>query len=626
MCGIAGILSQTGNDNSVILKKMTDAIVHRGPDAFGYWSNGTISLGHRRLSIQDVSITANQPMHDCSNRYSIVFNGEIYNFKKLQLVLSQSGYEFKTHSDTEVILAAWNRWGIDSLSYFEGMFAFALWDNHLKELYLVRDRFGEKPLYYFVLANNDVIFASELKSLLEHPDCPKSINLNAISQFLSLNYILTEECILSGVHKLAPASYIVFKKNETPHIKSYWSLAESFHAPKWHFSEAELIEQFNTLFSDVVKDCSLSDVPLGVFLSGGLDSSTIAAAMSKSSNHNHLKAFTIGFEDKSYDELDKAKIVANEKHFEHFWEIRSLENISFIKKIIEDSDEPFADTSMIPMYTLSSLAHKNATVCLSGDGGDELFGGYETYRADKLHSIFKHLPFKTVLSKLADQIPVKFSKVSFDYKLKQFTKGLNLSPQEAHYSWRTIFSETEKNDIIKDNYKNAIQNHNPFHVFDKFYRDVKNCDMMEQHFYVDLKTWMVDDILVKVDRMSMIHSLEVRAPFLNHKLAEWIIRLPTKYKINNLRTKYFLKKSQEKKLPHAIIYGKKSGFGSPVSEWMTQKVIEQILDNQMICEWFDKNQIFKLWENHSKKRIDCSYKLFGLFCLSLWTAKFMERH
>ncbi len=624
MCAIAGILSWNKDNNSVVLKKMTETMAHRGPDAYGDWHNEVISLGHQRLSIQDTSVAANQPMHDFSGRYVIAFNGEIYNFQKLKKTLTQCGYQFKTHGDTEVILAAWNHWGVDALSYFEGMFAFALWDNHLKELYLVRDRFGEKPLYYFKLPNNGVVFASELKGLLKHPACPKSLNPNAISQFLSLNYILTEQCILEGVHKLAPANYMIFKENQEPITRPYWSLAESFHAPKWDLSEAELIEQFNELFTDTVKDCSLSDVPLGIFLSGGIDSSTIAASIKRASINEHLKAFTIGFTNKSYNELDKAKLVANNMQIKHLWEITTPENALFVKKIAENLDEPFADTSMIPMYTLASLARKNATVCLSGDGGDELFGGYETYRADILRNIFQYLPFKNLLSTLAGYAPVSHKKVSFDYKLKQFTKGLSLSPERAHYSWRTIFSDAEKKDILRNTHKNAVLNHDPFEVFSKFYDDVKSCNMLEQHFYVDLKTWMVDDILVKVDRISMMHSLEVRAPFLNHKLAEWAIRLPTKHKIHKLRTKYLLKKSQEKNLPNSVLYGKKEGFSSPVSEWMTRDIVDQIRDNTTICEWLDKDQISKLWKNHNEKIVDCSYKLFGLFCLSSWMNKFSE--
>lgn len=626
MCAIAGILSWDNANNNNLLKDITHSMVHRGPDAYGNWSSGPISLGHQRLSIQDISTAANQPMQDLSGRYVIVFNGEIYNFKKLQATLSQHGYLFKTHSDTEVILAAWNHWGIEALSYLEGMFSFALWDNARKELYLARDRFGEKPLYYFHLQNGGIVFASEMKALLKHPNCPTELNSAAISQFLSLNYILTEQCIIKNVHKLAPAHYMLFRQNQEPLIKSYWSLAECFHAPKWTNSEEELIEQFNALFTDTVKNCSLSDVPLGIFLSGGIDSSAIATAVKNACINESLQAFTIGFTENSYNELDKAKFVAEHMHIKHRWEITASENIEKVKSIMGNLDEPFADTSAIPMYALSALARKNATVCLSGDGGDELFGGYETYRADILHQFFRHLPFKKMISAGVDLLPVHHHKVSFDYKLKQFTKGLCLSPQRAHYSWRTIFSDSEKRSILHNRYKNSVLSHDPFDVFSGFYGDVERCDLLEQHFYVDLKTWMVDDILVKVDRISMMHSLEVRAPFLNHKLAEWIIRLPTKHKIRAMRTKYFLKKSLEKALPRSILYSKKEGFSSPVSTWLTNDAIEQILENPYMNEWFDKTQLYCIWEEHRQKRTDCSYKLFGLFCLSSWFNNFFEKH
>ena len=624
MCGIVGILSKSLAGDHGFLHGMMSAINHRGPDASGYFVNDEIALGHLRLSIQDTSTSANQPMQDNSGRYTIVFNGEIYNFKKLKSQLSEY-YDFKTNGDTEVILAAWSRWGCDALQYLEGMFAFALWDKSEQKLYLVRDRFGEKPLYFFTTSDNGVVFASELKSLLKHPACSKTINPAAISQFLSLNYTLTDNCIIEGIHKLPPANFMIFKIGEEPIQKQYWDLAAVFKKPKWSLAESELLEQFDELFLEVVKDCTLSDVPLGLFLSGGMDSSAIAASMARNASLDNLKAFTIGFEDASFDELEKAKLVANAKNLEHFWEIIPSENASSVRKIIANSDEPFADTSMIPMYNLSQMARKNVTVWLSGDGGDELFGGYETYKADKLHKIFKHMPFKSLALQAVNLLPTSAGKVSFDYKLKQFVKGLNLSAQEAHYSWRNIFTNDEKTDLLKNDRQEIVSNHNPFSSFNKFYADVKTCNLLEQHFYVDLKTWMVDDILVKVDRMSMQHSLEVRAPFLNHRLAEWIIRLPTKYKLNGFSTKYFLKKSQEKFLPKSIIYGKKEGFSAPVTGWMTKDIVDEIVENSLIKEWFNTNQILNLWNDHKSGRKNCSYKLFGVFCLSLWMSKFKEQ-
>jgi asparagine synthase (glutamine-hydrolysing) len=618
MCGIVGSLSWSKKEDSAIVSKMMDSIIHRGPDAGGMWKNESVILGHRRLSILDVSSNANQPMVDSSARYTIVFNGEIYNFQQLRQSFIDQGIIFKTHSDTEVVLAAWRQWGIDALLHLEGMFAFALWDDQEKKLFLARDRFGEKPLFYFLYSTNHIVFASELKALRQHPLCPQSLNPRAISQFLSLNYILTESCILEGVHKLPPAHYMVIQKNEAPLSKPYWSLADQFHAPKWKLPQEELINLLNESLKTAVQKCTLSDVPLGAFLSGGIDSSAIVASMSKFQKTSLIKTFTIGFEDDSFNELDKAQRVASRLGVDHHWETVSIDRLALLPQIVTAADEPFADTSMIPVYSLAAMARKNVTVCLSGDGGDELFAGYETHRADQLHKFFNKIPFQSFFSKCVNLLPVRFGKVSFDYKARQFFKGVQYNPQRAHYFWRTIFSDNEKASLMKEPYAQEIAKHNPFDVFNKFYEDVKDCPLIEQHLYVDLKTWLADDILVKVDRMSMAHSLEVRAPFLNHTFAEWVIRLPLKAKLHFLQTKALLKKSQEKVLPSSIIYARKEGFNAPVSQWMTQISKDRMLDNKMFQEWFHEKEIQKLWHAHENGQADNGLKLFGLLCLSLW--------
>lgn len=621
MCGIAGSLSWDSKEDPSLIEKMMARIIHRGPDAGGVWNDGPINLGHRRLSILDTSVNANQPMSDSSGRYVITFNGEIYNFQEIRNSLLQTGMMFKTHSDTEVVLAAWQRWGLGSLQHLEGMFAFALWDIQNKKLILARDRFGEKPLFYFVHSIHNIVFASELKALQQHPLCPNTINPQAISQFLSLNYILTESCILNNIHKLPPAHYMIVQKDSSPISKPYWSLADQFHAPKWELPSPQLSGLLNEALESTVEKCSLSDVPLGSFLSGGIDSSAIVAAMTKRQDASRIKTFTIGFEEDSFNELDKAQYVASHLGVDHHWETASIDRLSLLPKIVEAADEPFADTSMIPVYILAAMARQYVTVCLSGDGGDELFAGYETYRADQLHRFFRKLPCKGWLLKCADLLPVRFHKVSFDYKARQFLKGIQLPPQHAHYFWRTIFSEEEKKSLLKPDYSEDVTRHNPFEVFKKFYQDVADCPLMDQHLYVDLKTWLVDDILVKVDRMSMAHSLEVRAPFLNHKFAEWAIRLPLNVKLKKLQTKTILKKSQESILPSSIIYGKKEGFSAPVSHWLTNSSRNRMLDNKLFCEWFRENEICRLWESHEKGKADHGLKLFGLLCLSLW----MER-
>jgi asparagine synthase (glutamine-hydrolysing) len=618
MCGIVGSLSWFEHEDPAIVKRMMDSIAHRGPDASGIWTNNPIILGHRRLSILDVSVNASQPMVDSSGRFVISFNGEIYNFHTLRNTLVEQGITFKTNSDTEVVLAAWRQWGVDALMQLEGMFVFALWDNQDKKLFLARDRFGEKPLFYFLHATNSIVFGSELKALREHPLCPTSINPRAISQFLSLNYILTESCIFENVHKLPPAHYMVIQKGEVPLPKPYWLLSDQFHAPKWDLPEDQLTDLLNTFLGSATQQCTVSDVSLGAFLSGGIDSSAIVASMSKFQDSKHIKTFTIGFEDDSFNELDKAQQVASHIGVDHHWETITIDRLSLLPKIVAAVDEPFADTSMIPVYVLSDMARKNVTVCLSGDGGDELFAGYETYRADRLHRFFQYLPFKSFLSKCANVLPVSLNKVSFDYKARQFLKGIQLPPQRAHYFWRTIFSEEEKKRVLRSPYSEQVTKHDPFDVFNQFYDEVKDCSPMEQNLYVDLKTWLVDDILVKVDRMSMAHSLEVRAPFLNHKLAEWIIRLPTQAKINKLQTKVLFKKSQKGILPHSIIYAKKEGFSAPVSQWLTSPMRDRMFDNKRFCEWFKEDIIHEMWKSHENGTADYGLRLFSLLCLSLW--------
>lgn len=621
MCGIVGSLSWSQQEDPNVIKKMMNRLAHRGPDASGIWVKNPIILGHQRLSILDVSTHSNQPMVDSSGRYTIVFNGEIYNFESLRENFLKQGIIFKTHSDTEVVLTAWRQWGLDALLHLEGMFAFAIWDDQEQKLFLARDRFGEKPLLYFLHSTNSIVFGSELKALQQHPFCPQTISPRAISQFLSLNYILTDSCILENVYKLPPAHYMLIQKGETPVSKPYWSLADQFKAPKWNLPPHELSDFLSASLDSKVQNCMLSDVPLGAFLSGGIDSSAIVASMAKHQNSKQVKTFTIGFEDNSFDELDKAQYVASYINVDHHWEKVSVDGLSLLPKIVEAADEPFADTSMIPVYVLAAMASKNVTVCLSGDGGDELFAGYETYRADQLHRFFHKLPFKNFMSKCINFLPVRLNKVSFDYKARQFFKGIQLTPQRAHYFWRTIFSEEEKKKLLRSPYAEEVAKHDPFEVFNQFYQDVKDCSLMEQHLYVDLKTWLVDDILVKVDRMSMAHSLEVRAPFLNHKFAEWAIRLPPDAKIKNLRTKILLKKSQERVLPSSIIYGKKEGFSSPVSQWLNRESKSQMLDNKIFCAWFKEEEIQKIWKSHENGEADHGLKLFGLLCLSLWMGR-----
>lgn len=636
MCGIVGSLNWYKADNEHLIQRMTSTLAHRGPDAEKVITLGPLVLGHRRLSIIDLSPLSNQPMCDHSGRYWIVYNGELYNFKILKKELIALGHQFKTESDTEVVLEAWKRFGIGCLQKFVGMFALALWDKEEQSLLLVRDRMGEKPLYFSRQDNNNIIFASEMTALCLHPSLAFKINPRALSQFLSLNYVLTDACILEGVEKLPPAHYLLLKKGQKPEIRCYWDLSSHFknknlnptHIPTptstWK-SKEEAAEQLHSLLVNTVDDQMISDVPLGAFLSGGIDSSSIVSAMTQKKSAHNIQTFSIGFHEASYNELAESKIVAQHLNVDHHTQIIDADMVRMLPNIIQRTDEPFADSSMIPTYFLAEFSRQNVKVCLSGDGGDELFSGYDTYTADKLHQYMQFIPkslIKLASTGVTKYWPVSHNKVSLDYKLKQFLKGCQMDFQHAHYFWRVIFSDQEKAAILRDDVKSEVLQHNPYQGFEKHFADVADCHPLDQASYVDMKTWMVDDILVKVDRLSMAHSLEVRAPFLNHHLVEFAASLPVDWKMKFFQKKHILKLSQKTTLPHAILHRTKKGFNAPISPWFTGKLQtlakESTLDNPFLKQWFKPDALEQLWKEHQHHVQDHGLKLFGLMCLGLW--------
>jgi len=631
MCGITGSLNWQRPDPISLIEGMTRRLAHRGPDAEQVLAVGPIVLGHRRLAVIDIDPSSNQPMHDHTKRFWIVYNGEIYNFKKLRLELKQQGHQFKTHSDTEVILEAYKRWGVHALQHMVGMFAFALWDSKEECLLLARDRMGEKPLYYTVQQEDNsynLVFASELSALRLHPTTNSSLNPKAISQFLSLNYILTDTAILNSVQKLPPAHYLMLKRERAPTLHSYWDLSAHFHQKRsWHSKEEASLELY-ALLSESVQQQSLSDVPLGAFLSGGIDSSSIVSAMKKNDSAKLTQTFSIGFNEKTYSELAESQQVANFLEVEHHTQIVDGDKAELLPTILRSMDEPFADSSLIPTYYLAKFAREKVTVCLSGDGGDELFAGYETYTADKLHQMLRFLPKKMFsrLAAMAEQyLPVTHQKVSFDYKLKQFLNGCVFDFQRAHYFWRTIFNDQEKRLILNPDYQQAVLAFDPFDSFKPFYQAVQGCHPLDQAAYVDMKTWLVDDILVKVDRTTMAHSLEARAPFLDHRLVEFAASLPVHWKMSGFQKKHILKLSQKEILPKTILSRSKKGFNAPISHWFCgklQKIGQEVtLDTPLMQEWFHRPAIEKLWQEHLDHSRDHSLKLFGLTCLGLWMDK-----
>jgi asparagine synthase (glutamine-hydrolysing) len=630
MCGIAGWLSWDLLADISVVNRITNELAHRGPDASGVKDLGPVILGHRRLSIIDRSNANDQPLVDSTGRFWIVFNGEIYNFKTLRAELQSIGAQFNTQGDTEVVIEAYKRWGIDCLQRFNGMFAFALWDSIEERLLVARDRLGEKPLFYFSPDERQIIFASEPRALRKHIPQASGINPAALSRYLNLNYVPGVETLNTGLRKLLPAHYLLARRGEPFVVHRYWDLAEHFRNKRSFSSNADAAEQLDCLIADAVQLRLVSDVPLGAFLSGGIDSSTIVAAMARLGDAAQVKTFSIGFAEATFDELVEAKKAAGFLGVAHSERTLTPDPQSVLQSVIYGADEPLADSSFMPTYFLAGFAREFVTVALSGDGGDELFAGYETYVADVLHNSFQGTPSwaTSAMTLVAQRVPVKFDKVSFDYKLKQFVAGLGYQRDRAHYSWRTIFSAEEKQRIMNPEWADLASNSDGFDEVQPYFSEVSNCHYIDQAMYADIKTWLPDDILVKVDRATMAHSLESRAPFLDHRLVEFAASLPVELKLKGLRKKHILKESQRKHLPSWILDRKKKGFNAPVSHWFDSAfkdfALEAINDSCM-HDWFKKKELDRLFFEHQQKLRDNGLRLFGLTCLAVWLRQVAEK-
>jgi asparagine synthase (glutamine-hydrolysing) len=625
MCGICGKLSWNTPSDRSLVERMNNRISHRGPDGERVTVIEPVVFGHRRLAIIDLSPAGIQPMSDTSENYWIVFNGEIYNFLSLREELIAQGAKFRSRSDTEVILEAYRHWGVDCVRRFNGMFAFALWDSLSKRLFLARDRLGKKPLFYYIFSNGDVSFASELKSLLEDPAIPRVINPVAFNHYLSLSYTLTSEAMVKDVHKLPPAHTLIIERGREPYQSRYWDLAESFKNKRRFQSEEAAAEELRALIDDSVRLRLISDVPLGAFLSGGIDSSSIVASMCQKHAPQDVHSFSVGFREKSYSELDEARQVADALGVNHRESFVLPDAAELLPRIVYFADEPFADTSMIPMYLLAEFSRRYVTVCLSGDGGDEIFAGYETYTADKIHHLTHWIPnwFTHTLYRAFDRFwPVTYDKVSLDYKVRQFLEGHAYSPPQAHYHWRTIFSEDEKQALLSEPHY-SIPNADPYRNFLVFNDEVRDCHYLDRGMYVDIKTWLVDDILVKVDRSTMAHGLEARAPLLDYRIVEFAASLPIDLKMKNFKKKYILKKSQKNRLPKFVLNRPKQGFNAPVAHWLLHELREKFYDLTMQTSFsgpvpFNRVFVEKLWQEHSEKTQDHSLKLLALINFQLW--------
>jgi len=571
MCGIAGKSQWKGvsEDTIAAVSRMCNSIKHRGPDNQGVKSLGNIVLGHRRLSIIDLSANANQPMSSKDERFNIVYNGEIYNFMEIKNDLIQHGYSFKTNSDTEVIIYAYDKFGSDCFSMFNGMFSLAIWDSKLNELILARDRFGKKPLYYYFDKNKNISFASELKAFKEDKTFSPELSYEALNCYLAIGYILAPLTIYKNIFKLEAAHYMKISDSGNKISKlRYWDYSDSFRI-KNKDSNEDTCSKILYLLEESVKRRMISDVPVGAFLSGGIDSTSIVALMKKF-HKGELHTFSVGFNQKSYNELPDADRAAEFIGTRHHGIICDIKNeLDFLNNAVDVFDEPFADNSLIPMIEVSKLASDFVTVVLSGDGADEIFAGYITYKADKYYNFAKPIPdsIKRFIIGLNSNSKNK-NKLNWQYKQKQFLNGALHSPEKAHYLWRQFFSPEERIEILGKEYKDLVYDTDPYNTFKKYYDIGKELDTLDRNLYVDGMTWLTDDILVKVDRTTMHSSIEARSPYLDPELVEYVSSIPSNKKMKGMQLKYILKKALKDVIPEFVINKKKSGFNSPVGEWI----------------------------------------------------------
>jgi asparagine synthase (glutamine-hydrolysing) len=468
------------------------------------------------------------------------------------------------------------------------------------------------------------VFASGLKALRLHPGVDRGINPAALGQFLSLNYVLTNESMLSGVYKLPAAHFLVVERARPLALTSYWDLARHFREKRSFRSEAEAAEELDGLLLDSVRLRLVSDVPLGAFLSGGIDSSIVAADMRRLCGSGRLRTFTMGFGEASYDEMPAARATATHLGTDHTERLADPDIARSLPDIVGEVDEPFADTSIVPTYHLARFAREHVTVCLSGDGSDEIFAGYATYMADRLRRLTSWVPgpvTRGLLHLLDRVLPASFDKVSFDYRLKQFLRGHGLPADRAHVSWRLISPDGAKRGLLRPEWRRPPILSDPFDVMRAHFAEVAGAHYLDQAMYVDLKTWLVDDILVKVDQASMAHGLEVRPPFLDHRLVEFAASLPVEWKFKGWRQKHLLKASQRPHLPAAILDRRKQGFNAPVSHWLNgalEGIGRAATSSPAMREWFDPRVIDALWAAHRARERDYGLPLFGLTCLGLW--------
>jgi asparagine synthase (glutamine-hydrolysing) len=636
MCGICGTVTIENGEpvSRTLLSAMCATIVHRGPDDEGIFVDDNIGLGSRRLSIIDIE-GGHQPLANEDDSVWVAHNGEIYNFPDLRTELLARGHTFKTRTDTETIVHSYEEWGELCVRKFRGMFAFAVWDSRNKKLLIARDRMGIKPLYYTAIGDNKrtLVFGSELKTILVHPGVERALEPRAVDHYLTFEYIPEPFSIFRNIYKLPAGAFLVYERGEV-RIEPYWDVCDTHEGEvldREGTTSTSMQDELYERLKESVKARLISDVPLGAFLSGGIDSSAIVGLMHEL-GVSPIKTFSIGFEDSTYNELAHARRISQKFHTDHEEFILKPQVLDLTEKLVHHLDEPFGDFSIFPTYLVSKMAREHVKVILSGDGGDEIFGGYEHYQAQKL----SRLPFVSFLFKplpaFLRRIPPSPKKKGFWNKLRRYAQGFEHPKELRHLRWMMFLNQKERNELYAEDFRNELGGVNPFHTIpplEKLYRCLDRFDDISGELYLDLKSYLVDDILVKVDRMSMATSLETRVPLIDHKVVEFAFRIPGPLKLRGLNTKWIFKKTMERLLPHQNIYRSKEGFSIPIKHWLRNELKDLMLhylDESRIRKAgiFNFNPIQYKIKTHLEGKENYSHQLWALLVFEIWRERFLK--
>ncbi|MDR7377291.1 asparagine synthase (glutamine-hydrolyzing) [Rhodoferax ferrireducens] len=630
MCGITGIFDTRGGRDidRAVLHRMNESQRHRGPVEGGMHLEPGVGLGHRRLSIIDLA-TGQQPLFNEDGSVVVVFNGEIYNYQELIPELQALGHVFHTRSDTEVIVHAWEAWGKDCVKRFRGMFAFALWDRNLDTFFLARDRLAVKPMYYALLDDGMLLFGSELKSLMAHGGLKRDMDPLAVEEYFALGYVAEPRTIFRQAKKLSPAHTLTIRRGHAiPEPEQYWDVRFSLDN---QIGVEEACAELDERLKESVRLRMIAEVPLGAFLSGGVDSSAVVAEMAQIST-GPVNTCSIAFDDPAFNESEFAETVADRYHTNHHVEMVKSDDFDLIDTLASLYDEPFADSSAIPTYRVCQLARKHVTVALSGDGGDETFGGYRRYRLhlmeEKMRSSMP-LALRQPLFKTLGRMYPKADWAPRMFRAKTTFEGLSRNSVEAYFHSVSILRDPMREQLFSGRFKTELAGYNAQEVFNYHAGRANTDDPLALIQYLDLKTYLVGDINTKVDRASMAHSLEVREPLMDHELVEWMATLPSSLKIQGQEGKYLLKKAMEPRLPHDILYRPKMGFSVPLARWfrgpLRQRVRDAVLGPRLAeTGWFNRKYLEHLVDSHDSGARDYSAPLWTLLMFEAFLRNVMQ--